>query len=40
MKYLFIMTIIFVLANVNGGEKPAVSVLSDNHITINITNMY
>lgn len=40
MKYLVMTTIIFVLVNVNGSEKPAVSVLSGNHITINITNMY
>lgn len=33
-------TIIFVLANVNGSAKPAVSLLSGNNITINITKLY
>ncbi|WP_419793250.1 hypothetical protein [Serratia fonticola] len=38
MKNLFFMTILVVLANVNGGEKPAMNILSGNNITVNVTN--
>ena len=37
MKNLVLMTILVVLANVSGGEKPAMSILSGNYITVTVT---
>lgn len=38
MKNLFFMTVLVVLANVSGGEKPAMNILTGNYITVNVTS--
>jgi hypothetical protein len=37
LKDLVLVTLLFALFNVTGGEKPAMSILSDNNITVVIS---
>lgn len=37
MKKFVYITLIFVLANVSGGETPSMNIFTGNHITVTVT---